>query len=69
MSNSPLNGLTLVEADIRHKTGVTIMAIRRGREVNRYPGADTLLLEGDRLLGVGNIEERTAFKALINGKG
>ncbi|MBD2000639.1 cation:proton antiporter [Leptolyngbya sp. FACHB-541] len=69
MPSSPLNGLTLAEADIRHKTGVTIMAIRRGREVNRYPGADTLLLEGDRLLGVGSIEERTAFKALISGKG
>ncbi|NJN56361.1 MAG: sodium:calcium exchanger [Leptolyngbyaceae cyanobacterium SL_5_9] len=65
--SSPLNGLTLVEADIRHKTGVTIMAIRRGKEINRYPDAGTLLLEGDRLLGVGSPEERAAFKNLISG--
>ncbi|NJN89735.1 MAG: TrkA family potassium uptake protein, partial [Leptolyngbyaceae cyanobacterium SL_5_14] len=65
--SSPLNGLTLAEADIRHKTGVTIMAIRRGKEINRYPDASTLLLEGDRLLGVGSPPERAAFKNLISG--
>jgi CPA2 family monovalent cation:H+ antiporter-2 len=65
--NSPLTGMTLIEADIRRKTGVTIMAIQRGKKVNRYPDADALLLEGDRLLGVGNPAERAAFKNLLDG--
>jgi monovalent cation:H+ antiporter-2, CPA2 family len=62
---SALVGKTLAEANIRQMTGATIMAIRRGRQLLRYPDAKTVLGVGDRLLVVGNVQEQTAFERLL----
>lgn len=67
-TGSPVTGLTLAQANLRRLTGVTIMAIQRGNKTIRYPGAQTVLTSSDRLLVVGNVEERAAFKELIDGK-
>lgn len=67
-ADSPLVGLTLAQADIRRLTGGTIMAVRQGREVNRYPGPQTRLASGDQVLLVGNTDERTAFERLLTGQ-
>jgi len=66
---SPLIGMTLEEADLRRLMGVTPMAIRRanGEELD-YPDAQTPLQAGDRLLVVGEAEERAALEDLIKGK-
>ncbi len=68
-AGSPLEGMTLGEADIRNLTGVSLMAIRRNRgdEVD-YPDAQTTLNEGDRLLIVGEGEELAAFDDLAKGE-
>jgi monovalent cation:H+ antiporter-2, CPA2 family len=62
---SALVGKTLAEANIRQMTGATIMAIRRGRQLLRYPDAETVLGVGDRLLVVGDTQEQTAFERLL----
>lgn len=66
---SPLEGMTLEEADLRRLTGVSVMAIRRGGgEELDYPEEETLLLSGDRLLIVGTPEEFAAFSELAQGE-
>lgn len=67
-NGSPLIGLTLARADIRRLTGGTVIAIRRGKQVNRYPGLEVVLAAGDRLLVIGSTEQRTAFEELLTGK-
>ena len=62
---SPLVGLTIAQTQIRRLTGASIMAIRRGKQVYRYPGSQTTLRAGDRLLLVGNAQERQAFEAML----
>lgn len=64
---SPLVGLSLAQADIRRLTGVSIMAIQRGSQTIRFPGPQTLLTAGDRLLAVGDEEEDAAFEQLLTG--
>lgn len=67
-TDSPLIGMTLAQTDLRHLTGVTLMAIKRreGKELD-YPDSDTLLETGDRLLVVGEPEEISALKDLAKG--
>ncbi len=68
-SGSPLIGMTLEESNLRRLTGVSLMAIQRakGEEVD-YPDAQTSLLEGDRLLVVGEADEMAAFNELAKGE-
>lgn len=63
---SPLIDCTLAQTDIRRRTGVTIMAVRRGQRLFRYPHAQTVLEAGDRLLVVGSPQERRAFEKLLS---
>ena len=60
-TDSKLVGLTIAQSNIRQQTGTTIMAIRRGRKLLRYPDPQTVLTAGDRLLLVGDVQEQTAF--------
>jgi len=62
---SALVGQTLAQANIRQLTGATIMAIRRGRQLLRYPDPQTVLTVGDRLLVVGDTQEQSAFERLL----
>ncbi len=65
--DSPLRGLTLAQARVRHLTGATIMAIKRNKKLYRYPSGEMRFEEGDRLLVVGSSEERAAFEKLLEG--
>lgn len=63
--NSPFINQTIAQTQIRSRTGATIMAVRRGQRIFRYPHAQTLLEVGDRLLLVGSPHERHAFENLL----
>ncbi|HEY9597281.1 MAG TPA: NAD-binding protein, partial [Cyanophyceae cyanobacterium] len=66
---SPLTGMTLEEANIRRLTGVSLVAIRRAEgEELAYPGANSKLKQGDRLLAVGEPDELAAFNELAKGE-
>ncbi|MBD1909956.1 MULTISPECIES: cation:proton antiporter [unclassified Leptolyngbya] len=64
-SYSPLVGLNLAEANIRRHTGATVMAIKRQKQMLRYPTGEVVMEEGDRLLVVGNSTEHEAFAKLL----
>lgn len=51
------HGQTLVEANLRQKYGLTVLAIRRGDDVIVNPPADTTILENDEFLVVGKITD------------
>jgi CPA2 family monovalent cation:H+ antiporter-2 len=62
---SPLEGLSLAQANIRRLTGVTVMAIERDKQLHRYPTGEMRLVAGDRLLVVGSEVEHPAFRQLL----
>jgi TrkA domain protein len=64
---SPLAGETLESADIGNRTGVAVVAIQRGDEVIDSPGAETILGEGDTLIGVGTPDDCAAFEETLTG--
>lgn len=63
--NSPLIGLTLAQANIRHLTGVTIMEIERQNQKMLYPTATTKFEAHDQILAVGSKDELELFKHLV----
>ena len=65
---SPLNSMTLATADIRNLTGVTVMAIQQGNDIDYYPKGQTTLRSGDKLLVVGERTEVAAFYDLMKGR-
>ena len=66
--DSPLQGLTLGEANIRRQTGATIMAIDRDRQFYQYPTGEMSINVGDRLLVVGGPQEHQSFSALLSAR-
>jgi CPA2 family monovalent cation:H+ antiporter-2 len=66
-SNSPLLDQSLAQANVRRRTGVTVMAFERGKKLHRYPTGEYQFELGDRLLVVGNSDEHTTFKSLLLG--
>jgi CPA2 family monovalent cation:H+ antiporter-2 len=50
---SPLSGKTLAELDLRNKTGLSLLAIRRGSELMTHVDAQTKLCENDELFVIG----------------
>lgn len=64
--DSPLQGLSLAQSNIRRRTGATVMAIERNKQLHRYPTGEVTLTPGDRLLVVGNPEEQAAFEQLLH---
>jgi monovalent cation:H+ antiporter-2, CPA2 family len=64
--DSPLQGLSLAQSNIRRRTGATVMAIERNKQLHRYPTGEVILTVGDRLLVVGNPEEQAAFEQLLH---
>ncbi|WP_013322893.1 cation:proton antiporter [Gloeothece verrucosa] len=67
-ANSPLVGMTLQETDLRHLTGVSLMAIERSSgEKMDYPNSQTVINEGDNLLLVGEPDELAGFEDLAKG--
>ncbi|MDX1437058.1 MAG: potassium channel protein [Anaerolineales bacterium] len=59
---SPLIGLTSSEADIRQRTGATLVSFRRDTEKETRPiSGETRFQAGDRLIAVGTIEQLAAL--------
>jgi len=65
--NSPLAGQTLGEADIRHRCGVSILAIQRGAETIENPRSEVEILADDVLVALGTRKEHQAFRELHAG--
>ncbi|NJK41714.1 MAG: sodium:calcium exchanger [Acaryochloridaceae cyanobacterium SU_2_1] len=63
---SPFIHISLAQANIRQRTGATIMAIQRKAQLYRYPEAQTMLEIGDRILLVGTSQEHSKFEALAS---
>jgi CPA2 family monovalent cation:H+ antiporter-2 len=59
--NNPLAGQTVAEANLRARTGASIVAILRDRHLIANPKSNTVFLEGDRL---GFIGERGQIEAV-----
>jgi len=54
---SEVEGKSLIEIDLRKKTGVTLLAIRRGSEVIEHPVPDTVFRSNDIAYLMGNPEQ------------
>jgi len=65
-NNSPADGKTLIEIDLRKRTGVTILALKRGSEVIEHPSADTVLRGGDIAYVIGDPEQVREADLLLN---
>jgi CPA2 family monovalent cation:H+ antiporter-2 len=54
---SQVEGKSLIEIDLRKKTGVTLLAIRRGSDVIEHPVPETVFLKNDIAYFLGNPEQ------------
>ena len=60
-------GKTLGDAQIRERTGVSIVALQRDEELISPPTPETVLTVGDTLVVVGDREDCAQFEALLGG--
>ena len=64
--NSPLAGKTVVEADMRRKTGVTLVALLQGKEKGMVtPDENTRFSVGDELIVLGTRSQLGALEELV----
>ena len=56
-SGSQAEGKSLIEIDLRKKTGVTLLAIRRGSDVIEHPVPETVFRSDDIAYLLGNPEQ------------
>lgn len=67
-ANSPAEGKSLLEIDLRKKTGVTILAIRRGTDIIEHPIPETVLQTDDIAYLMGNPEQTSFATSLLVNK-
>lgn len=67
-AGSPLDGGTLADADVRHETGVNVIAIQRDDETLPNPDSETELRADDVLVALGTRQEHADLKALLQGE-
>jgi CPA2 family monovalent cation:H+ antiporter-2 len=65
---SHLNDKTIKELQVRKKTGVTVIAVRRGKEVHTNPEPDFVLKQGDFILFSGDRENMNTALKYFQGK-
>lgn len=58
-------GMTLAEADLRRKHGVTVLAVRRGARVIAAPDGGTDIMAGDVCVVIGPEDQIAAAKWLF----
>lgn len=63
--DSPLAGESLREAEIRHRTGVSVIAVQRGEETVDNPEPEFELAGDDILVTLGTRDEQKALDELI----
>ncbi len=66
---SPAEGKSLIELELRKKTGVTLLAIKRGPEIIEHPVPETLFRSGDIAYLLGNPEQINFASELFIRKG
>ncbi|WP_254536672.1 cation:proton antiporter regulatory subunit [Halomarina litorea] len=66
--DSPLVGQTLAGADLRQRTGASVIAIQRGEETITNPSADTEIRTGDTLVVIGSQEACRALGDIADGE-
>lgn len=64
-ADSPLAGETLGDADLRAKTGASVVTIQRGDDVLASPGPETEMEVGDTLIVVGDRESVEALEGML----
>lgn len=64
-ANSPAEGKSLLEIDLRKKTGVTILAIRRGNDIIEHPIPETVIQTNDIAYLMGNPEQTALATQLL----
>lgn len=65
-ANSPLAGKTVVEADVRRRTGVTLVALLRGEKKQMItPDENTRFAAGDELIVLGTRQQLVALENLV----
>jgi K+/H+ antiporter YhaU regulatory subunit KhtT len=62
---SPLAGATIGDADIRKRTGASIVALLRESELTPNPEARQRLAAGDMIAVLANTDQRAQFEALV----
>jgi voltage-gated potassium channel len=63
---SPLAGRTLASAEIRQKTGVLILALKKGvSHMDFNPAPESLMEGGDYLIGIGSAENLQKLERLV----
>ncbi len=65
-ASSPLVGKNLSEVDFRKKYGVTVLAIRRGRETITNPAGDTQLSAQDIIVLIGTKDNIAVVSSLVS---
>ncbi len=67
-SDSQVEGRSLLETDLRKKTGVTLLAIRRGADVIEHPVPGTIFKPDDIAYLLGNPEQINFASGLLHRK-
>ncbi|MCE7791856.1 TrkA family potassium uptake protein [Salipaludibacillus sp. CUR1] len=62
LATSKVHNMTLIELDVRAKYGVTILAFKRGKEMNIAPAPDDKIREGDILIVMGHTNDLDRFE-------
>lgn len=65
--SSPLAGRTLGEAQVRRRTGVSIIAVQRDEETVANPDPETRFAAGDIVVAIGTRDEHAKFGDLAEG--
>ncbi|WP_436344098.1 cation:proton antiporter regulatory subunit [Natronorubrum sp. FCH18a] len=58
-------GLSIADAQVRERTGVSIVAIQRDGDLISSPGPETVLEVGDTLVVIGDREDCAEFETLL----
>jgi CPA2 family monovalent cation:H+ antiporter-2 len=64
-AGNPLAGQTLAEADVRARTGASVIAIMRDRELMANPKSLTALAAGDRIALIGDRDQIASAGLLL----
>lgn len=62
---SSLTGQTIISSELRQKTGVIIIAIKRGNDFITNPSPHTVLKENDTLISLGTSSQLSKFEELV----
>lgn len=67
-ASSRAEGKSLFDIELRKKTGVTLLAIKRGSEIIEHPSPETIFIKGDIAYLMGDPENISLASVLFAGK-